>query len=130
MHSLILVLPLLVGCGGAHLILKPPVQEQCDKAKLKGCDEMTEGVLVYVEGDKPKGKDHIMRGAAQNAPDKVRQFAKAIKELPLDKIPGAQKYTKIILEVADILASAKGGPGGPGGGDDPGSSGEASSSGH
>jgi hypothetical protein len=118
LRTLFVLLPILCGCGSAQLVLKSPVEDQCGKAGLKGCPELTDGVLFYVDGDKVKGKDHLLKGAAQNAPAKVRQFAKALKQLPLDKIPGGNKYTKLVLEVIDILAGASGGggvDGGPGG---------------
>ena len=110
------LLPILAACGGATIVLKSPVEDQCNKTGLQGCPDVVGGVLVYVDGDKPKGKDQMLRGAAQNAPEKVKAFAQAIRTLPLDKIPGAQKYTTIIIEVADILAGAQGGaPAGPAG---------------
>jgi hypothetical protein len=117
LRTLVFILPVLCGCGSAQLVLKSPVESQCSKAGLKGCPELTDGVLIYADGDKVKGKEHLLKGAAQNAPEKVRQFAKALKELPLDKIPGGNKYTKLVLEIIDILAGASGG-GGPNGGQD------------
>jgi OOP family OmpA-OmpF porin len=104
-----LLFPILVGCGGAQLILKPPIESQCNQAGVTGCPEIVEGALTYVEGDKAKGKEQMLRGTAQNAPDNVKKFAKALKELQLDKIPGAAKYTHLLVEIADILASGKGG---------------------
>lgn len=109
------ILPILAACGGATVILKSPVEDQCSKAGLQGCPEVVGGVLVYIDGDKPNGKDRMLRGAAQNAPDKVKAFAHAIRTLPLGKIPGAQKYTTIVIEVADILAAAQGGAAAPAG---------------
>jgi hypothetical protein len=108
------ILPILAACGGATLVLKSPVEDQCNKAGLQGCPDVVGGVLVYIDGDKPNGKDRMLRGAAQNAPEKVKAFAQAIKTLPLDKIPGAQKYTTIIVEIANILAGAPGAAAPPG----------------
>jgi len=113
-RMLVLALPMIAACGGAQLVLKPPIEEQFNKAGIQGCPEVVAGALVYIDGDKPGGKDRMLRGAAQNAPDKVKQFAKAIRELPLDRIPGAQKYTSVIIEIADILAGAPGAGGPPG----------------
>jgi hypothetical protein len=107
-RTLFLALPLLLGCGGATIILKSPVESKCSAQGLKGCPELVDGVLLYVEGKEDEGKDKLLRGAAQNAPGKVKKFAKAIKEL--DKIPGTQKYMAPIMKVADILANAKGDP--------------------
>jgi hypothetical protein len=116
LSRLILLLPMLAACGGATLVLKSPVEDQCTKAGIQGCPEVVAGVLTYIDGDKPKGKDQMTRGAAQNAPEKVKAFAQAVRSLPLDKIPGAQKYTSVVREVADVLAGAPGAPGSPGGG--------------
>ena len=91
-RTLFLLLPLLSACGGVQIILKPPIEKQCGSAGLKGCPELTDGVLLYVQGDKPKGKEAILRGAAQNAPAKIRRFAQTLKEL--DKIPGTNAYMK------------------------------------
>jgi outer membrane protein OmpA-like peptidoglycan-associated protein len=107
---LVFIVPTVIGCGaggGVSVMLKSPIEERCNKAGIQGCPEVVEGAIVYIGGDKPKGKDQMLRGAAQNAPEKVKEFAKAIKELPLDKIPGATKYTSVIIEVADILAGAQ-----------------------
>lgn len=115
-----LLLPIMVGCGGAQLILKPPMESQCNQAGITGCPEIVEGALIYIEGDQAKGKDQMLRGTATNAPDNVKKFAKAIKELQLDKIPGAAKYTHLLIEIADILASGGGaGPAGPAAGGPP-----------
>jgi outer membrane protein OmpA-like peptidoglycan-associated protein len=104
----LVLLPLVLGgCGGVSIILKSPLEDQCAKAGIQGCPEVVQGALVYIGGDKPNGKDQMMRGAAQNAPDKVKAFADAIRQLPLDKIPGAGRYGAIIIEVADILAGAQ-----------------------
>jgi OmpA-OmpF porin, OOP family len=112
-RMLVFVVPTVLGCGaagGVSVMFKSPIEERCNKAGIQGCPEVVDGALVYIEGDKPKGKDQMLRGAAQNAPEKVKEFAKAIKELPLDKIPGATKYTAVIMEVADILAGAQPAP--------------------
>jgi OOP family OmpA-OmpF porin len=89
-------------------VIKSPIEEQCNKAGVTGCPEMVDGAMVYIQGDKVKGKDQMLRGAAQNAPDNVKKFAAGIKQIPLDKIPGATKYTQPIMEIADILAGAPG----------------------
>lgn len=99
-----LVLPILVGCGGVEVVLKTPVNDKCAGAGLKGCPELTAGVLLYIEGKETEGKDKLVKGAAENAPADVKKFAKQIKLLK--KIPGAGAYTKKIVEVANILAGS------------------------
>jgi hypothetical protein len=103
----LLLAPILTSCGSVQIILKPPVEQQCGTAGLKGCPELTDGVLLYVQGQKAKGKDQLIKAAAQNAPEKLKKFAQALKEL--QKIPGVSGYMREVLEVADILASSQGG---------------------
>src|SRR5258708_37480338 len=68
---------------------------------------MTDGVLAYIDGDDRKeAVRKIRKGAAQNAPDQVREFAAALRALK--SIPGADQYMGPVLEVADILASDEG----------------------
>src|SRR5271167_548745 len=96
-RTLFLLLPMLCSCGSVQIILKPPIENRCGAAGLKGCPELTDGVLLYVEGDKVKGKEALIKAAAQNAPAKVKQFAQALKEL--DKIPGTTAYMKQVMEI-------------------------------
>lgn len=115
-RPLFLLFALLSGCGSITVVLKSPVESKCSSAGLDGCPDLTKGVLIYVEGQKPEGKDLLIRGAAANSPEKVRKFAKMIKDLK--KIPGASGYAQPLIEVADILLQAKGGAaGGAGAGD-------------
>jgi hypothetical protein len=41
----------LVGCASSRLVLQTPIAEQCTSAGLEGCPALTEGVLLFVEGD-------------------------------------------------------------------------------
>jgi hypothetical protein len=42
----------LVGCGAATALIKAPVEQQCAGYGLKGCPDLVDGVLLYVDGDK------------------------------------------------------------------------------
>ena len=99
--------PLLTtACGGVSVIFKSPVEEKCGKVPLKGCGEMTEGVILFIEGKDEEGKVKIEKAAASNAPAKLKKFAKMIKQLK--KIPGAEKYTATLVKIAEIIAASKG----------------------
>ncbi len=94
------------GCGGsASLVLKIPVSDQCAKAALQGCDEIAEGVLLYVEGKKSEGTMKLKAGAAQNSPEKIRKFADLLKAL--SQAPGAGKYALMINEVVITLTTSE-----------------------
>jgi outer membrane protein OmpA-like peptidoglycan-associated protein len=105
-----LVLPLIIGCGGS-IVLRSPIQDQCDKNGIQGCPDIVDGALLYIDGNKIDGKAKMCTGASANAPEKLKIYSDAIRVLPLDKIPGAgAKYGKIILEVADAIAGCVGTP--------------------
>jgi hypothetical protein len=56
------------------------------------CPELVDGVLLYVDGDKAGAQEKIRRGAAQNAPEELRKFAKALDGvLPSDSIGGTHR---------------------------------------
>lgn len=91
------------GCvGGAQLVLKGPISDRCTDVGLKGCEPLTDGVLEYVDGDRDEAVQKIKKGAAENAPEKLRDFAEALRALK--SIPGADQYIHPVLEVADLLA--------------------------
>jgi len=93
----------VAGCGGASLVLKQPVSKACGKAGLRGCEPLSEGVILYVEGDKAQATKRLERAAADNSPEQLRAFADAL--LALEKIPGASQYTGPLVEVAKILTA-------------------------
>jgi len=45
------------GCGAsaARYVLESPISERCTSAGLKGCPQITDGILLVVEGDKEGG---------------------------------------------------------------------------
>ncbi|HEX3344933.1 MAG TPA: hypothetical protein VHS09_10190, partial [Polyangiaceae bacterium] len=96
-----LVLP---GCGAAQVVLKGPLADKCTDAGLRGCPELVDGVLEYVEGNKPAGTAKLKKAAAANAPDKVQEFAAMLQ--PLMKLPGVESYTGPLKEIVDLLANA------------------------
>ena len=99
---------MLSGCG-ASALLQAPVEDQCKSTGLQGCRELTEGTLAFVEGDKKKGAEMLGKGAAQNSPKELKQFAEAISAL--GSIPGVSAYMQPVLEVAAILKGEKELPG-------------------
>lgn len=105
-RTFVFLFPMILGCSGAQVVLKSPIESQCGEAGLQGCAEITEGVLLFVEGKEDQGQEKLTKGAAQNAPEKVQKFAQGLRELK--KIPGADSYMQPIMKVADILANAKG----------------------
>ncbi len=110
--ALLLSVPCLAGCSGASLLLKGPVMAACEKASLQGCSDMADGVIAYVDGNKVEGKKKLISAAGDNSPDDIRKFAKQLRML--EDIPGAQKYTGPVVEVAKLLDKESGEGGGGG----------------
>lgn len=88
--------------GALWMILKQPVVDQCQGAGLRGCDQLTDGVLAYVDGDEATGRAKLVAGAAQNNPEEVRKFAEMLTTLR--DLPGMSEQMGPIGEVAAILA--------------------------
>jgi hypothetical protein len=78
------------------------VNAGCAKVGLRGCDEMTDGVLLYIQGDNSTAETKINEGAAENAPAQVRAFASQLRLLK--SVPGIEHYVAPLMEVADLLA--------------------------
>lgn len=98
--------------AGVEMVLKEPIAARCRSIGLHGCSDMTEGVIHYVSGEKEDGRNKILSGAAENAPEQVRAFAFALTTL--GTIPGTESFMGPILEVANILQQAPPRPGPPG----------------
>ena len=101
----------LTGCS-ASMIIKQPVVDQCQGAGLRGCDQLTDGVLAYVDGDQEAGRAKLVAGAAQNNPEDVRKFAQMLTALR--DLPGMSEQMGPIGEVAAILAGEDASTTGPG----------------
>jgi hypothetical protein len=76
-----------VACASSRLVLEKPVADQCMSAGLKGCPHITEGILLYVEGEKAQGAEKLERGIAQNKPKELQEFAGTLQTL--SSLPGA-----------------------------------------
>ena len=63
--------------GGSALI-KAPIEQQCASHGLKGCPELVDGVMLYVDGDEPAAKRQLKLGASKNVPADLQRFAQAI----------------------------------------------------
>jgi hypothetical protein len=63
--------------GGSALI-KAPVEQQCSRYGLKGCPELVDGVILYVDGDERGGTQQLERAAAKNTPAELKRFAQAL----------------------------------------------------
>lgn len=91
------------GCGAA--MLKEPIAGQCQSAGLKGCPELADGVVMYIDGDQKQAQEKLVTAAAANSPEDLSGFICAIKAIEM--IPGAGDYMGPVLKVVEILEQAK-----------------------
>ncbi|HQY62928.1 MAG: hypothetical protein IPF92_10635 [Myxococcales bacterium] len=109
--SSLVVAALVAGCGGGSLVLKSPLADKCIDAGLKRCDELTEGVLTYVEGDRAGGTARIQRVVVDNDAARVRKLAGLLRTAA--SAPGLGSFKAQLEEVATILDTSGGGGAGP-----------------
>jgi hypothetical protein len=102
--ALVYLTSILGGCASARLILEQPVADQCTSAGLEGCPALTEGVVLYVEGNAAEGSAKIQEGARANEPAKLREFASTLEKLT--SLPGVSSYAGTIHAVAAVLADS------------------------
>ena len=96
----------LMSCASSRLVLEKPLNDQCQGLSLKGCPELTDGVLAYVDGDEATGDLKLAAAVDANGSGRMREFAEKLKEL--EKLPGADSFMPPIRK---IIAQLEGGEG-------------------
>jgi len=91
----------LAGCASTRLALEKPVAGQCESNGLKECGAITEGVIMYVEGDQRLAYQNLHIAAGTNEPDDVIAFATALKSVVRE--PAVAPHGAAIDEVAELL---------------------------
>jgi hypothetical protein len=93
---------LAVGCASAGLVLKRPIEKQCATARLQQCDDIVNGVLMYVEGNESGARSTLEDVARANQPEKLRKFAEGLQTVT--DLPGVSEYAGPIKKVCRFLA--------------------------
>jgi hypothetical protein len=101
--SYIAVALLGVGCAGSRLVIEKPIADHCETTGLKGCPQLTEGVLLFVEGDQQRAIHQLRLAINANEPDELLAFANGLKAI--SALPGAGQFTAPIQQVIDLLAT-------------------------
>ncbi|MCA9630926.1 MAG: hypothetical protein KC766_24845 [Myxococcales bacterium] len=106
MHRWLGVLGLLflLSCASSKLVLQQPLNEQCQGLSLKGCPELTDGVLAYVDGDQATGDAKLEAAVEANGPGRMREFAEKLRQL--EDLPGSDSFMGPIRQ---IIAKLEGG---------------------
>lgn len=91
-----------ISCASApSATLRSPVNTQCVEAGLAACDQLAEGVLLYVDGHKAEALPKLKAGAAGNSPERLSKFTDLLSTL--ESNPEAAKYSASILSVVATL---------------------------
>ena len=99
----ILLIGATCGCASGRVVLEKPIADQCQTSGLKGCPELTEGVLLYIEGDQQNAVHKLHLAVNANEPEEVLAFADALKTI--SQTPGAGQMTAPIQQVISVLAT-------------------------
>lgn len=85
------------------MVVKPPLQSQCQQLPIKDCGDLVDGVLLFVEGDKQAALRKINEVKNANEPAELKSFAEALRATAA--LPGADDFAEPMKEVADIIDS-------------------------
>jgi hypothetical protein len=97
-----ILVAMLAGCASTRLALEKPIAGQCESSGLTECGAITEGVIMYVEGDQRLAYQKLHIAAGLNEPDDVIDFAGALKVVTRN--PAAARHAAAIDEIAELLA--------------------------
>lgn len=102
---------LSTGCASTRLVLAKPISDQCMSAGLKGCPELTEGVLDYVDGDQAGGDAKLDAGIRENAAGQLKDFAESLRGL--ESLPGSDSFMQPLHEIIDKIEAGSDQQGSP-----------------
>lgn len=89
-------------CASAQPALQDPVLTRCNGGGLRDCSELTDGVVLYADGEIDRARAKLWRAGAQNTPDELKRFSLSLQELGAS--PSADTYAEPLIEVASLLA--------------------------
>jgi hypothetical protein len=99
--KLAIVVTMLAGCASTRVALEKPVSGQCESTGLQECAAITEGVIMYVDGDQRLAYQKLHIAARTNEPDDIIAFAGALKSVTRE--PAAARHTAALEEIAELL---------------------------
>jgi hypothetical protein len=97
----VVVVAALAGCASTRAVLERPVSGQCESSGLKECAAITEGVIMYAEGDQRLAYQKLHIAAGTNEPDDVIAFAGGLKTITRE--PFAARHILALEEIAEVL---------------------------
>jgi hypothetical protein len=91
----------LAGCASSQTVLHDPVLTRCNGSGLRDCAELTEGIVLYADGDLNGARSRLWRAGAQNSPTGLKAFAASLQALGTS--PGVNGYAEPLIELAALL---------------------------
>jgi hypothetical protein len=98
----VFLVALFAGCATTRVALEQPVAGRCESSGLEDCTAITEGVIMYVEGDQRLAYQKLHIAAGANEPEDVITFAGALKTVNTE--PGAARHAAALDEIAEVLS--------------------------
>ncbi|HZF54591.1 MAG TPA: hypothetical protein VE093_38350 [Polyangiaceae bacterium] len=99
---LLVLMASLAGCASSQPVLQDPVLTRCSEGGLRACDELTDGIVLYADGELDTARAKLWRAGSLNSPDELKKFSASIQELGTS--PRAETYSEPLIEVASLLA--------------------------
>ncbi len=78
---LLSVVSVLGGCSVATAAMKSQIDGQCKGAGLKGCPDVADGVILYVDGKDAEGEAKLRSAVAQNSPEQLRKLTELLEPI-------------------------------------------------
>lgn len=94
------------GCAStASGSLRAPLLSSCQREKLAACEEMTEGVVQYLDGQTIRGSQQLLAGGAKNSAAGRERYASLLERT--QGLRSASKYKRQLAEVVLVLGHAE-----------------------
>jgi hypothetical protein len=92
----------LAACASTRLVLEKPIADKCMTFGLEGCPDLTEGALLYIDGQEAEARVKIDSAVRANEPAKLKEFASSLETL--SRLPGADSFMGPVMKLAAILS--------------------------
>lgn len=97
----------LMGCASsASSAVRAPLLARCRQAQLAACEEMTDGVVHYLDGYTVRGSQELLAGGAKNSAAGREHYAGLLEQA--QRRGQAKKYKRELAEVVLVLGHVRG----------------------
>lgn len=97
----LIVLACSSACSATHVTLKAPVEERCQRQRMRGCERLADGVVLLANGEARAGARELRKAAALNPAPRVTGFARSLRELTTAATTA--EFAEAISQAAAVL---------------------------